>query len=236
MMKKPVIGVSFDAEDKGCYSQMPWYALRQNYCDAIVQAGGIPVPLGYYLIDDYASMMDALLLTGGSFDIDPLLFGEPILPKTGKLKPERTKFEMAMAEKIYNQGKPILGICGGMQLLNVVFGGTLIQHIPDEVEGSLPHEQPNPDQVAHLIAIKEDSRLHRIVGKTSVGVNTAHHQSVKTVAVNMEVSAWAPDGVIECIESKDSHRFLLGVQWHPEYAVSEADKKIIQAFIKAASL
>lgn len=236
MTKKPVIGISFDAEYNGGYSKMPWYALRQNYCDVIVQAGGIPLPLGYYhnLIDEYAARIDGLLLTGGNFDIDPCLFGEPTIHETVKLKPERTEFEIAVTKKMYDQGKPILGICGGMQVLNVVFGGSLIQHIPDEVTGCIPHEQPNPDKVAHSITIEEDSHLYKIVGTNSAGVNTAHHQAVKTVASNMKVSARAQDGVIECIESIDSGRFLLGVQWHPEYHVSEADKKIIEAFIKAS--
>lgn len=236
MTKKPVIGISFDAEYNGGYSKMPWYALRQNYCDVIVHAGGIPLPLGYYhdLIDDYVTQIDGLLLTGGDFDIDPRLFGASAVHEKVKLKPARTDFEFAIAKKMYAQSKPILGICGGMQVLNVVFGGSLIQHIPDEVEGYIPHEQPNPDKPAHAIIIEEGSRLHQIVGVVSTGVNTAHHQAVKTVAPNMKVSARAEDGVIECIEAVDPDHFLLGVQWHPEYHVSEADKKIIQAFLKAA--
>lgn len=236
MTKKPVIGISFDAEYNGGYSKMPWYALRQNYCDVVVQAGGVPLPLGYYhdLIDEYAAKLDGLLLTGGDFDIDPRLFGVATVHETVKLKPARTEFEFAIAKKMYEQGKPILGICGGMQVLNVVFGGSLIQHIPDEVEGYISHQQPNPDKPAHSIIIEEDSLLYQIVGANSAGVNTAHHQAVKAVAPNMKVSARAEDGVVEGIEAIDPSRFLLGVQWHPEYHVSDADTKIIEAFLKAA--
>lgn len=236
MTKKPIIGISFDAEYNGGYSKMPWYALRQNYCDVVVQAGGIPLPLGYYhdLVDEYADKLDGLLLTGGDFDIDPRLFGATTIHETVKIKPARTQFEFAIAKKIYEQRKPILGICGGMQVLNVVFGGSLIQHIPDEVERCIPHSQPNPDKPAHSVTIEEGSLLHQIVGASSVGVNTSHHQAVKAVASNMKVSARAEDGVVEGIESIDSACFLLGVQWHPEFHVSEADKRIIEAFLEAA--
>ncbi|WP_032113689.1 gamma-glutamyl-gamma-aminobutyrate hydrolase family protein [Candidatus Paracaedibacter symbiosus] len=236
MTKKPVIGISLDAEYNGGYSPMPWYALRQNYCDVIVNAGGVPLPLGHYLelVDDYAARIDGLLLTGGDFDIDPRLFGAKEVHETVKMKPARTNFEFAIAKKIYEQGKPILGICGGMQVLNVAFGGSLIQHIPDEVERCIAHQQPNPHQPAHNVAIEVGTQLHAITQVESAPVNTAHHQAVKIVAPPMKASAWAEDGVIECIESLNPNHFMVGVQWHPEYKVSQADTKIIDAFLKAA--
>ena len=236
MTKRPVIGISLDAEYNGGYSKMPWYALRQNYCDVVVQAGGLPLLLGHYmdLVDDYAAKIDGLLIPGGDFDIDPRLFGVETIHETVTLKPERTDFEFAIARKIIQQGKPVLGICGGMQVLNVLFGGSLIQHIPAEVEGHIAHEQANPDQPAHTVAIDEGSLLHQIAGVTMTQVNTAHHQAVKAVAPSLKASAWAEDGVIESIEALDKTHFILGVQWHPEYKVSATDTKIMDAFIEAA--
>jgi putative glutamine amidotransferase len=128
----------------------------------------------------------------------------------------------------------VLGICGGQQLLNVVLGGTLIQHIPDEIADALAHEQPNPrNEPGHTVRIVPGTLLHRITGATEMSVNSAHHQAVKKVAPGAVVDATAPDGVIEGIEATGK-RFCLGVQWHPEFAIDPGDVKIVAAFIDAA--
>jgi putative glutamine amidotransferase len=238
MQKKPVIGITLDAEDGGSYSKLPWYALRQNYADVIVKAGGIPLPLPHYpdLASIYADHIDGLIITGGRFDVDPSLFGENTIHPTVITKPSRTNFELAITKLIYQAGKPILGICGGMQLLNVIQGGTLIQHIPDEIRDCLAHEQPNPrHEPGHQITIHPGTLLHRITGVMEESVNSAHHQAVKKVAPHMLINALAPDGVIEGIEDQ-THPFCLGVQWHPEYEVSESDTRIINRFVEVASL
>ena len=130
--------------------------------------------------------------------------------------------------------KPILGICGGQQLLNVVLGGSLIQHIPNEIENSLPHEQPNPrDQPSHKVAITNGTLLHEIVGVTEMQVNSAHHQAVANVSGSTIVDAIAPDGVVEGIEEPNK-KFCLGVQWHPEFEVDPNDIRIFAAFNDAA--
>lgn len=239
-MNKPLIAITLDAEAPGGYSKMPWYALRQNYCDAILAAGGIPFPVSHHaeLVEDYVKMADGFVFTGGSFDIDPTLYGADQRHETVTTKQQRTAFEWKLLQLAYGQEKPILGICGGMQLLNVVLGGTLIQHIPDEVSNCLPHEQPNPrTEPGHEIEIYEDTLLHRLVNSVMVQgkipVNSAHHQAIKTIAAGLRINAMAPDGVIEGIEST-THPFCLGVQWHPEYHVSEADHKIFGGFIQAA--
>lgn len=240
MMPKPLIAITLDAESSGGYSKMPWYALRQNYCDAILAAGGIPLPVPHHaeLAEDYVNLADGFVFTGGAFDIDPALYGVDHRHETVTTKHQRTSFEWRLLQLAYKQEKPILGICGGMQLLNVVLGGTLIQHIPDEVPNCLIHEQPHPrTESGHNIQIYEDTLLHRLVEPVMVEgkipVNTAHHQAIKSLGAGFCVNAVAPDGVIEGIE--DSKRsFCLGVQWHPEYHVSEADRRIFASFIQIA--
>ena len=125
---------------------------------------------------------------------------------------------------------PLLGICGGAQLLNVALGGTLIQHIPDAVPGALAHEQPNPrNEAGHLITIKEKTHLAKITDMKEVPVNSSHHQAIKEPGENVVVNAVASDGVIEGIELSD-HPFCVGVQWHPEFLISKADEKLFTAF------
>jgi putative glutamine amidotransferase len=241
MTRKPLIAITLDAETSGEYSKMPWYALRQNYCEAIVAAGGIPFPVPHHpeLVEEYANMLDGFVFTGGAFDIDPSLYGVSQRHETVIIKQKRTTFEWRLLQLAHAQQKPILGICGGMQLMNVVMGGTLIQHIPDEIPNCLAHEQPNSrTEPGHDIEIYEDTLLHRLVStemvERKIPVNTSHHQAIKSLAIGFRINSVASDGVIEGIEHLN-HPFCLGVQWHPEYHVSEADRKIFSGFIQVAS-
>ena len=234
-MNRPIIGITLDSEEPGGYSKLPWYALRKNYAQAIVAAGGTPILLPHEpdLATQYLDLIDGLLVTGGAFDVDPALFGAESRHATVKLKEQRTAFELAMVRGAVERDKPVLGICGGQQLLNVVLGGTLIQHIPDEVPGGLAHEQPNPrTEPGHDVSITPGTLLHRIVGADRIPVNSAHHQAVKTAAPGMVVDAVAEDGVIEGIELAGK-RFCVGVQWHPEYSISPADDRLMGAFVGA---
>lgn len=235
--KKPIIGISADREDAGGYSKFPWYALRENYCTAVVEAGGIPVilPSAIELIGRYADMIDGLVVSGGAFDVDPRLFGDETVHDTVVLKAERTDFEMSITQVLLDMNKPVFGICGGQQLLAVALGGTLIQHIPDEVTDALAHEQPNPrDEAGHEVTVTEGTQLHSIVGTTTLAVNSAHHQAVKAVPDPIIVNAVAPDGVIEGIENP-TRAWCIGVQWHPEFHISEGDRLLNQSFISACA-
>ena len=236
-LARPRIGITLDCEEPGGYSKFPWYALRRNYGSAVMAAGGLPLGLLHVdrdAVDMYLDQLDGLIVTGGAFDIDPALYGAVERHPTVDLKAARTAFEWAVTERALARDLPVLGICGGQQLLNVVLGGTLIQHIPDVVPNALAHEQPNPrDEASHVVEIVQNSLLHRICGHDVLAVNSAHHQAVDRTGRDVTVSATAPDGVVEAIEHP-AYRFCLGVQWHPEFLISEGDLPILQALVRAA--
>ena len=231
-MTKPIIGLTLDSETKGGYSEMPFYAVRENYCDVISDNGGTPLCLPHYpqCVNDYLQLLDGLVITGGGFDVPPHYFGEDSVHTETTLKQQRTEFEFSLTKGALQKDIPLLGICGGEQLLNVVLGGTLIQHIPDEINAPIDHMTGRG--VSHNIVIEEDTLLYGITGTDSLLVNSEHHQAVKDVGANVRVNARSDDGVIEGIESS-AYRFCLGVQWHPEYVLSEGDRNIFKAFIDA---
>jgi len=236
-MTRPSIGLTLDAEPPGGYSKLPWYALRQNYCDVVTRAGGLPVLLPHEpeQAEAYLDRLDGLIVTGGAFDVDPALFGAQARHPTVRTKDRRTAFELAILTGALQRDMVVLGICGGQQLLNVVLGGTLIQHIPDEVEAPLAHEQANPrTEAGHRVHVARGTLLHRITGADELAVNSAHHQAAKEVGQGVVVNATAEDGVIEGIEHP-GYRFCLGVQWHPEYLISPGDGRILEAFVAAAT-
>lgn len=238
---RPIIGITLDAEGPGGYSNVPWYALRKNYCDCIAEAGGVPIALPHDVASagEMLDLCDGIVVTGGGFDVPAEMFGQVSRIGISRHKPGRTEFETAVMQGAMNRDMPVLGICGGQQLLGVLLGGHLVQHIPDEIAGALDH---NPGQSIHDLDAKKQThpaqivpgtRLAEIVGTGSIDVNTSHHQAVqdKTTA-RLLVNARAPDGVVEGIESLE-HSFCLGVQWHPEYQMTPQDTAIIRAFVSA---
>jgi putative glutamine amidotransferase len=232
---QPRIGLTLDAEPPGGYSKLPWYAIRANYCEAIVRAGGVPIALPHEveLVDAYLDLLDGVLVTGGAFDLNPLLYGASERHATVKTKDRRTGFEMALTKAALERDRPLLGICGGQQLLNVALGGDLIQHLPDAVPGCLEHEQRNPrTEPGHSVEVVAGSRLHALGGVLRLEVNSAHHQAAGAVGAGVVVSGRAPDGVIEAIEVPE-RRFCIGVQWHPEYRISAADDALFAALVEA---
>jgi putative glutamine amidotransferase len=237
MSQRPTIGVTLDSERPGGYSKYPWYAIRQNYADAIAAAGGLPIALPHQasLAADYLDRLDALVVTGGAFDVDPALYGDADRHTTVTLKEGRTTAELALTNGALARNMPVLGICGGEQLLAVALGGTLIQHIPDAIADALEHEQTNPrHEPGHPVAIRSGTLLHRIVGASEMRVNSAHHQAVREPGPHAVVNATAPDQVIEGVEDV-LYRFCLGVQWHPEFLIDPGDRRIFDALIAACA-
>ena len=235
-MSAPIIGITLDREEPGGYSKFPWLALRENYAHAVAAAGGLPVLLPHEAerVDDYLGLIGGLIVSGGAFDVDPALFGATERHASVTTKDSRTAFELGMTRGALERRLPILGICGGQQLLHVALGGTLIQHIPDEVPGALAHEQPNSrDEPGHSVRILPGTQLHRIVAADELAVNSAHHQAAKDVPLGVRIGAVAEDGVIEAIEAPDQD-FCIGVQWHPEFLLSDGDRRLFAAFVDAA--
>ena len=235
MRRRPVIGVTLDSENPGGYSKYPWYAIRQNYAEAIVAANGLPIGLPHnpVLAADYLDRIDALVVTGGAFDVDPVLYGDADRHASVTRKQGRTDAELALTRGALARNLPVLGICGGEQLLAVVLGGSLIQHIPDSVPGALAHEQANPrHEAGHSVAITPGTLLHRVVGAAHMQVNSSHHQAVREPGRFAVVNAVAEDGVIEGVEDP-RYKFCLGVQWHPEFGIDPGDRRIFDALIAA---
>ena len=235
---KPLIGLTLDLEKKATYSLFPWYAIRKNYLTAVYKYGGIPIPLAYNtkLIRDYLELLDGIIITGGAFDINPSYFSQKKKYSNLVTKKDRTTFEIDICEKALANNTPILGICGGQQLLNVVYGGTLIQDINSEIETTINHEQKNPrNQTSHNVRVIKNTKLLEIANTNIIKVNSAHHQSVKDLGKGLIKNAEASDGIIEGIED-NSMRFCIGVQWHPEFLIERSDKKLFKRFINICKI
>jgi putative glutamine amidotransferase len=233
-MKKPLIGVVLDLEEKGDYSIYPYYVLRQDYFAAITKAGGIPVgiPVTAENIPDYVKNLDGLLLPGGDYDIPPHIYGDDSIHETVVMKLSRIDFDITITKSFLDRDIPIFGICLGEQLLAVMHGGALIQHIENDVPDALDHYIEDRLKPAHEIKIKEGSLLHSIVGTTTMEVNSHHHQAVKDETAQFVVSARSVDGVVEAIEVPNK-KFCLGVQWHPEHLTHPSELNIFKVFIEA---
>jgi putative glutamine amidotransferase len=239
-MKKPVIGIVLDFvkdSEKYSYAAKPWYALRTCYSERVKEAGGVAMMIPYD-IDNIKSVLqhiDGLIIPGGDEDINPAFYGQEIISDKVKINDIRANFELALARQALEINMPLLGICNGMQIINVVQGGTLIQHIPDVVKSDINHEQPKPKDVPiHWVNLVQGTILADLSDDSEVMVNSTHHQAIDKLGKDLVVSAYASDGIIEAIESV-KHRFVIGVEWHPEYANSKLDQNLFRKLVLIAS-
>lgn len=221
--RRPSIGVTADWAEPSETSPHPKYEIKVAYLEAVTRAGGLPFILPYSddkpTIEAYLDRLSGLVVTGGAFDIPAELYGEQPKDGLGPLKPHRTAFEMALLKAALQRNLPVLGVCGGMQLLNVAMGGTLVQDIKLEVPTAREHQQTHDRrQPQHPVEVKDGTALGACVGKGQMMVNSTHHQAVKGLGEKLVVSAVSPDGVIEAIELSGPS-FALGVQWHPELMI-----------------
>jgi putative glutamine amidotransferase len=218
--RRPSIAITADVSAITPDSPQARYEVKVAYAEAVLRAGGLPFILPYtedrIAIEQYLDRVSGVLVTGGAFDIPPEAYGETARDGMGKTKPLRTSFETEVLRSALGRNLPVLGICGGMQLLNVALGGTLFQDIGREVPNARPHEQTHDrTHPQHPIDVKDGTVLADCLGRGQLMVNSTHHQSVKSVGPKLLVSAVAPDGVIEGIEAA-GYSFAVGVQWHPE--------------------
>lgn len=218
----------------------PRYQLNCAYADAVQLAHGVPLVLPFSdrdaVIEAMLEAIDGLLISGGASDIDPAEYGEERRPRCGPAIPERTDFERALLTRALERDLPVLGVCGGMQLVNVVLGGSLHQDLPTEVPQAGVHQQENDRrQPSHAVDVSPGSRLSRAVGEGRLMVNSTHHQAVRRLGEGVVVTARATDGVVEAFEVPKRH-FVMGVQWHPEQLVVSvpANVGIYGALVEAA--
>lgn len=232
---KPIIGITTSME-----TDETTYTVNRHNVKAIIRAGGIPVMLPYLLVEEdvaqIADQLDGLYATGG-YDIDPTLFGEEPHPKLGTIIPARDAFEIALMKQLLKMDKPVLGVCRGCQILNIAVGGDMYQDMYAQVDRDLlQHKQQAPTgHASHYVDVVNDSLLYELTGTDKLKVNSRHHQANRNVPGSFQISGTASDGVIEAIESR-THKFALGLQWHPEnmmMADDAASRNIFQGFISA---
>lgn len=233
MNPTPIVLVTPDVETRvGRRGPYRCFTLDESYAIAVQQAGGLPLIAPYTedeaAIDALLDGSDGLLLTGGDFDVDPALFGALPHARLGTLKHDRTRFELSLLRGAVARSLPILGVCGGMQLMNVQRGGTLWQDVPSERPESLEHQQGAAKHLAgHEVVLTPATLLARLTGDArSLGVNSTHHQAVRTLGAGLVASAVATDGLIEAIEDP-ARGYFLGVQWHPEAMLQEASQRAL---------
>jgi len=229
----PLIGLNCGYQSDARYPVRDQIGLYTPYYQALLSAGALPVVVP--IVDDrtalteYLNRLDGFLFTGGE-DIPPRAYGQEKHPRTQECHPRRFANDRLLAELVLQREIPVLAICMGMQLVNVVYGGSLLQEIQTDIQHT-PIDEGNDRY--HSIVIEEENLLHHIVGATEIEVNSAHHQAVAKLAPGLRVLARAPDGIVEAVQMTD-REFFLGVQWHPERILDRPEQlRLFEAFVSA---
>ena len=237
-MKRPLVLLPPDLDVRATHRGPLGVMITQRpYTSRILAVGGLPLvmpPVDDAGLDQLIDLADALVWPGGGFDIDPRHYGEEVLPTCGELKPERTDLEWGLLVRAERKGIPVLGICGGMQLMNVVRGGSLFQDIPSQAPSDLVHSQEGSKrEPSHMVTVIPHTQLATLLGAGTLPVNSTHHQGVKTLGRNLTTSAQAADGLVEGLEDR-SKAFFVGVQWHPESMDEPPHTALYRALVDAA--
>lgn len=231
--RKPLIGVAPG------YNGATTSTLSRSYTDAVYRAGGIPVILPQVnnaeAASEILSRLDGLLLTGGA-DINPSYYGEDILNETVEIDAHRDTIDVLYAEAALSRKLPVMAICRGEQLLNVVLGGSLYQDLPSQKPSEIAHRQKGDLRFpTQSVTVEKGSMLNKIMGAETLRVNSSHHQAVKVPSDKVKVTAHAEDGVVEAYESAEKGQWILAVQFHPEQLVRVENGwlALFIAFVKA---
>ena len=236
---KPLIGIT-TYQAKNMHGH-PTVVLMQSYIDAIMQAGGVPVLIPSMIHEDgwdaLYSHLDGILFSGGGDIALEHFSGEPH-PRVDDVDPERDSVEIKMLNAAAEDGKPFLGICRGMQLMNVALGGTLYTHIQDQLPNALDHAYPGNKRtvLVHDVKLEEGTHIAEVMGEPILQVNSLHHQGLKEIAASLKVTGHAPDGLVEAVELPD-HPFGMAVQWHPEWLTNQIPtRNLFRKFVEAAAI
>jgi putative glutamine amidotransferase len=232
-MHKPLIGIGSDVLQKEGERDRAF--VFTTYIESLKRAGAVPVliPPQPENAADLAETLDGIVLAGGD-DCDPAEYGEEKHPSCAPMDPRRQKNDLGLARLARERGIPTLGICLGLQVMNVAAGGTLIQDIGSAVDTDIDHASEPSDRHRHDVHVDSSTKLGTILGDREFNVNSSHHQAIGRVADGLRVTAKAPDGIVEGLEDP-SHPFYVGVQWHPEDMPGESSASaIFGAFVEAA--
>jgi putative glutamine amidotransferase len=234
-MNHPLIGITTNHIKQP--SPLPASGVSEAYIQAVHHAGGIPllIPSGLRAdeIQELRKHLDGILFTGGG-DIEPGLFNGSPHPKVYGIIPERDQTEINLVRLAAASSWPFLGICRGIQVINVALGGTLYTHIPDQLEGALKHDYEERDRLVHGVQVDANSRLARILGASEVQTNSLHHQGIAQVAPTLEATGHSADGLVEAAELR-GHPFGVCVQWHPEWLQEHKEMRaLFEALVEAA--
>jgi putative glutamine amidotransferase len=231
MTARPLIGISAYSQQARWGSwDLPAVLLPRRYSDMVAAAGGLPVLLPPLPgVAGVLARLDGLILSGGG-DIDPASYGAVRDPACGEANTGRDNAEFELARQALDDALPVLGICRGLQVINVVLGGTLIQHLPDVVghDGHSPEESRHG---SHKVSVASESLLAQLLGRTEADVPTHHHQAAGRLGDGLVATAWADDGTVEAVELAEPASFMMAVQWHPE---AGEDPSLFDALIAAA--
>ena len=227
---RPLIGITSYAQDASWgYWTLPAALIPLSYVDSVAAAGGraLVIPPAADAVEETLDAIDGLILSGGA-DLDPTLYGADPHPETTVVHTGRDEAELALLRAALDRELPVLAICRGMQMLNVLNGGELHQHLPELVGHDVHRETPGVFSV-HDVRLDPESRIGALIGSTAP-VKSSHHQGLQTIGTGLDAAGWADDGSIEAIEDR-RHRFALGVLWHPEEG---EDKRLFQALVDEA--